>query len=49
MTSATQSPRSRDARIKPVTELASRLARELTGEVLFDQASRARLTKVSSR
>ena len=42
MTSLTDNTRSRDARVKPVTELAARLARELEGEVLFDHASRGR-------
>lgn len=42
MTSLTQQPRFRDARIKPVGELAARLSREMAGEVLFDQATRGR-------
>ncbi|MGQ7247374.1 FAD-binding and (Fe-S)-binding domain-containing protein [Halomonas sp. V046] len=40
MTSLTQP--GRDARVRPVTELATRLRRELEGEVLFDEASRGR-------
>ncbi|WP_372611457.1 FAD-binding oxidoreductase, partial [Halomonas sp.] len=48
MTSATQSPRSQDARIKPIGDLASRLQRELAGEVLFDQASRGRYSTDAS-
>ncbi len=48
MMTATQRPRSRDARIKPVTELASRLQRGLAGEVLFDQASRGRYSTDAS-
>ncbi|MCL7940368.1 FAD-binding protein [Halomonas sp. ATCH28] len=42
MTSLKDNTRARNARIKPVTELAARLSRELQGEVLFDQASRGR-------
>ncbi|MFY0989898.1 FAD-binding and (Fe-S)-binding domain-containing protein [Halomonas sp. C05BenzN] len=40
--------RSPDARIKPVTELATRLSRELQGEVLFDDASRGRYSTDAS-
>ncbi|MBP5978739.1 MAG: FAD-binding protein [Halomonas sp.] len=42
MTSLTKQPQFRDARIKPVGELAARLSREMAGEVLFDQATRGR-------
>ncbi|WP_300273546.1 FAD-binding and (Fe-S)-binding domain-containing protein [Halomonas sp.] len=42
MTSLKDHTRSRDARIKPVTDLAARLSREVQGEVLFDHASRGR-------
>ncbi|KGE78785.1 FAD-binding and (Fe-S)-binding domain-containing protein [Halomonas salina] len=42
MTSLKDHTRSRDARIKPVTELAARLSRELQGDVHFDHASRGR-------
>lgn len=37
-----------DARIRPVTELAARLRRELEGEVLFDDASRGRYSTDAS-
>ncbi|WFM72023.1 FAD-binding and (Fe-S)-binding domain-containing protein [Halomonas sp. CKK8] len=40
--------RAPDARIKPVTELAARLSRELEGEVLFDDASRGRYSTDAS-
>ncbi|QJQ95905.1 MULTISPECIES: FAD-binding and (Fe-S)-binding domain-containing protein [Halomonadaceae] len=43
MTSLNQNnTRSPDARIKPISELATRLASEVAGEVLFDHASRGR-------
>ncbi|EWH01647.1 hypothetical protein Q427_12880 [Halomonas sp. BC04] len=45
MTGKTPSP---DARVKPVTELAARLCRELEGEVLFDHASRGRYSTDAS-
>ncbi|MFQ3789173.1 FAD-binding and (Fe-S)-binding domain-containing protein [Halomonas sp. A29] len=48
MTSLTDKTASRDARVKPVTGLATRLARELEGEVLFDQASRGRYSTDAS-
>ncbi|APX94104.1 FAD-binding oxidoreductase [Halomonas sp. 1513] len=48
MTSLTDKTQSRDAKVKPVTELAARLARELQGEVLFDQASRGRYSTDAS-
>ncbi|APE30271.1 FAD-binding oxidoreductase [Halomonas aestuarii] len=48
MTSLKGHTRSRDARIKPVTELAARLSRELQGEVLFDHASRGRYSTDAS-
>jgi len=48
MTSLTDKIISPDARVKPVTELAARLARELEGEVLFDQASRGRYSTDAS-
>ncbi|MBE0489983.1 MAG: FAD-binding protein [Halomonas sp.] len=48
MTSLTDKTTSPDARVKPVTELATRLARELEGEVLFDQASRGRYSTDAS-
>ncbi|PMR73316.1 FAD-binding and (Fe-S)-binding domain-containing protein [Billgrantia endophytica] len=41
-------PLSRDARVKPVAELASRLQREMAGEVLFDHASRGRYSTDAS-
>ncbi|MDI5921247.1 FAD-linked oxidase C-terminal domain-containing protein [Halomonas sp. LR5S13] len=40
--------RAPDARIKPVTDLAARLSRELEGEVLFDDASRGRYSTDAS-
>jgi len=42
MTSLTSQPAPRDAKIKPISGLAERLSRELTGDVLFDQATRGR-------
>ncbi len=42
MTSLTNQTPSRNAKIKPISELAARLSREMTGEVLFDQATRGR-------
>lgn len=48
MTSLTDKVQPRDAKIKPVTELAARLTRELAGEVLFDQASRGRYSTDAS-
>ncbi|SDL28080.1 FAD/FMN-containing dehydrogenase [Franzmannia pantelleriensis] len=48
MTSLTDKTQSRDAKVKPVTELATRLSRELAGEVLFDQASRGRYSTDAS-
>ncbi|WP_447555374.1 FAD-binding and (Fe-S)-binding domain-containing protein [Vreelandella sp. EE22] len=42
MTSLTQPPRSASARVKPVSEFAARLSRELAGDVLFDPGSRGR-------
>ena len=48
MTSLTDKTASPDARVKPVTELAARLSRELEGEVLFDQASRGRYSTDAS-
>ncbi|WP_104204721.1 FAD-binding and (Fe-S)-binding domain-containing protein [Billgrantia saliphila] len=48
MTSLKDNARSRDARVKPVSELASRLARETQGEVLFDHASRGRYSTDAS-
>lgn len=39
---------SRDARIKPVPELAERLGREIAGDVLFDEASRGRYSTDAS-
>ncbi|RUR33825.1 FAD-binding and (Fe-S)-binding domain-containing protein [Vreelandella nanhaiensis] len=42
MTSLTKQPQFRDARIKPLGELAARLSREMAGDVLFDQAARGR-------
>ncbi|SJN15146.1 Glycolate dehydrogenase, subunit GlcD [Halomonas citrativorans] len=42
MTSLTKQPQFRDARIKPVGELAARLSREMAGDVLFDQETRGR-------
>ncbi len=48
MTSLTDKTASRDARVKPVTGLATRLARELEGEVLFDRASRGRYSTDAS-
>ncbi|RDB42663.1 FAD-binding oxidoreductase [Halomonas sp. DQ26W] len=48
MTSMTGKTPSPDARIKPVTELAARLSREMEGEVLFDHASRGRYSTDAS-
>jgi FAD/FMN-containing dehydrogenase/Fe-S oxidoreductase len=48
MTSLTDKTPSPDARVKPVTELAARLSREMEGEVLFDQASRGRYSTDAS-
>ena len=48
MTSLTGKNASPDARVKPVTELAARLSREMEGEVLFDQASRGRYSTDAS-
>ncbi|NIC05536.1 FAD-binding and (Fe-S)-binding domain-containing protein [Billgrantia bachuensis] len=48
MTSLKDNARSRDAKVKPVSELASRLSRELKGEVLFDHASRGRYSTDAS-
>ena len=48
MTSLTEKTQSRDAKVKPVTELANRLSRELEGDVLFDQASRGRYSTDAS-
>ncbi|UYG02862.1 FAD-binding protein [Halomonas sp. LR3S48] len=48
MTSLKENTRSGDARIKPVTDLAARLSRELQGEVLFDHASRGRYSTDAS-
>ncbi|MFM9269859.1 FAD-binding and (Fe-S)-binding domain-containing protein [Halomonas elongata] len=48
MTSLKNNARVREARIKPVTELAARLSRELEGEVLFDHASRGRYSTDAS-
>lgn len=48
MTSLTNQSPSRDAKIKPVGELAERLHREMTGEVLFDQATRGRYSTDAS-
>ena len=38
----------RNARIRPVSEMAARLQREIAGEVLFDQASRGRYSTDAS-
>ncbi len=48
MTSLKDNTRSRDARVKPVTDLATRFSRELQGEVLFDHASRGRYSTDAS-
>lgn len=48
MTSLKSNTSLRDARIKPTTEFSARLARELEGEVLFDQASRGRYSTDAS-
>ncbi|QOR39880.1 FAD-binding protein [Billgrantia diversa] len=48
MTSLKDNARPRDARVKPVTDLAARLSRELQGEVLFDNASRGRYSTDAS-
>ncbi|MGM0639130.1 MAG: FAD-binding and (Fe-S)-binding domain-containing protein, partial [Pseudomonadota bacterium] len=48
MTSLTGKNASPDARVKPVTELAARLSREMEGEVLFDQASCGRYSTDAS-
>ncbi|WP_252106314.1 MULTISPECIES: FAD-binding and (Fe-S)-binding domain-containing protein [unclassified Halomonas] len=48
MTSLTQPPRSADAKIKPVSEFAARLSREIAGDVLFDHASRGRYSTDAS-
>ncbi|CAN0540413.1 unnamed protein product, partial [Ectocarpus sp. 12 AP-2014] len=48
MTSLTNQYPSRDAKIKPLGELAERLSREMAGEVLFDQATRGRYSTDAS-
>lgn len=48
MTSLTDKSVAPDARVKPVTELAARLSREMEGEVLFDHAARGRYSTDAS-
>ncbi|MCD1585262.1 FAD-binding protein [Halomonas sp. ATBC28] len=48
MTSLTNQHPSRDAKIKPLGELAERLSREMAGEVLFDRATRGRYSTDAS-
>ncbi|KPQ26301.1 MAG: FAD/FMN-containing dehydrogenase [Halomonas sp. HL-48] len=48
MTSLTNQHPSRDAKIKPLGEFAERLSREMSGEVLFDQATRGRYSTDAS-
>ncbi|WP_236551287.1 FAD-binding oxidoreductase [Billgrantia tianxiuensis] len=48
MTSLTDKTATPNARVKPVTELAARLTREMEGEVLFDLASRGRYSTDAS-
>ncbi|MCE8003367.1 FAD-binding and (Fe-S)-binding domain-containing protein [Billgrantia ethanolica] len=48
MTSLTGKNVSSDARVKPETELAARLSREIEGQVLFDRASRGRYSTDAS-
>ena len=48
MTSLTNQHPSRDAKIKPLGELAGRLSREMAGEVLFDRATRGRYSTDAS-
>ncbi|MBA2779130.1 FAD-binding and (Fe-S)-binding domain-containing protein [Billgrantia kenyensis] len=48
MTSLTGKTAAADARVKPETELAARLSREMEGEVLFDRASRGRYSTDAS-
>ncbi|HSP32539.1 MAG TPA: FAD-binding oxidoreductase, partial [Halomonas sp.] len=48
MTSLTNQYPSRDAKIKPLGELAERLSREMAGEVLFDRATRGRYSTDAS-
>ncbi|KPQ22499.1 MAG: FAD binding domain, partial [Halomonas sp. HL-93] len=48
MTSLTNQHPSRDAKIQPLGEFAERLSREMSGEVLFDQATRGRYSTDAS-